>query len=145
MRAERYKYVTPACRMRAERYKYVTPTRAGAAGDGDHLRGGCAGRRTPPRPHPRRWDARAPMERFAGPARVQPPSTQIIEFNFDNNITSFYGSSCANNNGKDALNTPKTLPLFSPFSTLIAIIIRDFAPALFVRGLKRNEQRECEV
>eukprot|EP00976_Prorocentrum_cordatum_P093531 1189411-Prorocentrum_minimum.AAC.1 len=28
------------------------------------------------------------------------------------NITSFYGSSCANN-GKDALNTPKTLPLFS--------------------------------
>eukprot|EP00959_Pyramimonas_sp_CCMP1952_P409974 8592006-Pyramimonas_sp.AAC.1 len=26
------------------------------------------------------------------------------------NITSFYGSSCANNNGKDALNTPETLP-----------------------------------
>eukprot|EP00959_Pyramimonas_sp_CCMP1952_P287774 6018298-Pyramimonas_sp.AAC.1 len=27
--------------------------------------------------------------------------------------TSFYGSSCAND-GKDALNTPETLPLFSP-------------------------------
>eukprot|EP00959_Pyramimonas_sp_CCMP1952_P164506 3439103-Pyramimonas_sp.AAC.2 len=29
------------------------------------------------------------------------------------NITSFYGSSCADN-GKDAFNTPETLPLFSP-------------------------------
>eukprot|EP00959_Pyramimonas_sp_CCMP1952_P403387 8452238-Pyramimonas_sp.AAC.1 len=31
-----------------------------------------------------------------------------------NKITSFYGSSCANNNGKGALNTPENLPLFSP-------------------------------
>ena len=29
------------------------------------------------------------------------------------NITSFYGSSCANN-GKGALNTQEALPLFSP-------------------------------
>eukprot|EP00959_Pyramimonas_sp_CCMP1952_P373308 7817795-Pyramimonas_sp.AAC.1 len=29
--------------------------------------------------------------------------------NIHNNITSFYGSSCANN-GKGALNTPETLP-----------------------------------
>eukprot|EP00959_Pyramimonas_sp_CCMP1952_P239277 5000340-Pyramimonas_sp.AAC.1 len=31
-----------------------------------------------------------------------------------NNITSFYGSPCANN-GKDALSTPETLPLFSHY------------------------------
>eukprot|EP00976_Prorocentrum_cordatum_P106455 1194453-Prorocentrum_minimum.AAC.1 len=34
-----------------------------------------------------------------------------IQYNKDD-ITSFYGSSCANN-GKGALNTPETLPLFS--------------------------------
>ena len=36
-------------------------------------------------------------------------STQIVHpATHTNDITSFYGSSCANNNGQDALNTPET-------------------------------------
>ena len=43
--------------------------------------------------------------------RGGPLRSRTLNINL-NNITSFYGSSCANN-GKDALDTPGTLPLIS--------------------------------
>eukprot|EP00959_Pyramimonas_sp_CCMP1952_P284244 5941551-Pyramimonas_sp.AAC.1 len=62
-------------------------------------RGGSSARDTPSRPSRRKW--RNKRRAFCCAVDRSRP------YQANNNITSFYGSSCAyNNNGKNALNTP---------------------------------------
>eukprot|EP00976_Prorocentrum_cordatum_P106419 1194445-Prorocentrum_minimum.AAC.2 len=55
------------------------------------------------------WEALCLATAVASPTCRKPATNR----GNNNDTTSFYGSSCANN-GKGALNTPETLPLLSP-------------------------------